>query len=336
MTELTSPPVSVAPARLPHWGLAGATGGLVVLCGISLFVGVNELSPIDFLLGRASDLQWQNLAVSRIPRTLAAVLAGSAMAMAGLLMQTLVRNRFVEPGTVGTTESAATGLLVATLLWPGAPLWAKMAFAVVCALAGTWAFLRLIRALPPSSAIITVPLVGLMLAGIVSAGTTYLAYRFDLLQSLGSWLAGDFSGVLRGRYELLWLAGVVAVAVWWAADRFTVASLGEAHATSLGLDYRTAMRLGLTLVAITSAVSLVVVGGLPFLGLVVPNLATRIIGDNLRDSLGWVAVGGASFVLACDVASRTINHPYEVPVGTVVGVTGAAIFLVLLLRGERR
>ncbi|WP_203568420.1 ABC transporter permease [Aestuariimicrobium ganziense] len=328
MTSLVSPAgVGIRPRG---WMLPLAVLCLVVASLVSLFVGVADLHPLDFLRGTATDDQWLNLMASRIPRTTAVLLAGSALALSGMLMQLLVRNKFVEPGTVGTSESAAAGLLAVTLLWPAAPLAVKMAIAVVFALAGTALFLRLVRSLPPTTSLIAVPLVGMMLAGMVSAATTFVAHRLDLLQTLGVWMAGDFSGVLRGRYELLWLVAGVFVAVWFFADRFTVASLGEAHATSLGLNHRQAMRLGLALVSVASAVCLVVVGNIAFVGLVVPNLVSMVLGDRLRRSLPWVALAGAGFVLACDLVARTINFPYEIPVGTIAGVVGAAVFLVLL------
>ena len=309
-----------------------AVAGVLTLATVSLFVGVNDLSPLDILSGRATDQQWQTLFASRIPRTVAVLLAGSALAMSGLLMQLLVRNKFVEPGTVGTSESAGVGILAATLLWPESPLWVKMLVAILTALAGTALFMRLVNSLPRGESVIAVPLVGLMLSGMIAAATTFVAYRFDLLQTLGVWMAGDFSGVLRGRYEMLWVIAAVFVAVWIAADQFTIASLGKDHASNLGLNYQGAMNLGLAMIAISSAVCLVVVGNIAFVGLVVPNLVSAILGDNLRRSLGWVAVSGAAFVLVCDLLARTINFPYEIPVGTIAGVIGAAIFLGMLLR----
>ncbi|MGA4508122.1 ABC transporter permease [Propionibacteriaceae bacterium G1746] len=335
----TTGPASVTPdARPTHprpargWVFGVAVAVVLVLALVSLFVGVNDLSPLDVLTGRATEQQWQTLFASRIPRTVAVLLAGSALALSGQLMQLLVRNRFVEPGTVGTAESAGAGILLVTLLWPGAPLVVKMLIAILTALAGTALFMRLVNALPRGESVIAVPLVGMMLSGMIAAATTFVAYQTDLLQSLGVWLAGDFSGILRGRYELLWVIGLVFVAVWFAADRFTIASLGESHAHSLGLNYRAAMNLGLALIAIASAVCLVVVGNIAFVGLVIPNLVSAALGDNLRRNLGWVAVSGAGFVLVCDLIARTINYPYEVPVGTIAGVIGAAVFLVLLLR----
>ncbi|MEO7589003.1 MAG: iron chelate uptake ABC transporter family permease subunit [Arachnia sp.] len=333
----TAPDVNDTPAGGPlSWGWLGGLAGLLALAMVSVFVGVADLSPLDFLTGTATDRQWLNLSVSRIPRTVAVLLAGASLALSGLLMQLLVRNRFVEPGTVGTSESAGVGILIAVMVFPSAPLVVKMLIAIVTALIGTALFLRLVRSLPPKAPLVAVPLVGIMLAGVIAAGTTFVAYRFNLMQTIGNWMQGDFSGVLRGRYELLWLLAIMGVLLWVFADRFTLASLGEDHARALGLSYKATLNLGLALVAASSAITLVVVGGIGFVGLVVPNLVTLWRGDNLRRNIGWTALAGSGFVLICDLLSRTLNAPYEIPVGTISGVLGGIVFLALLLTGRMR
>jgi len=314
--------------------LVVAAGAVVGLAVMSLFVGVSDVTPVTLLGPRAADAV-EVLLVSRVPRTVALVLAGASMAVAGMLMQVLARNRFVEPSTVGTVESATLGLLVVTVLAPGAPLAVKMLAATVAALAGTALFLRILRAVPLRSPLV-VPLVGLMLGGIVGAVTTFVALRLDLLQALGSWTTGDFSGVLRGRYELLWVSLVLTVVAWIAADRFTVAGMGQDVSTGLGLDHRRVVSLGLAIVSMVTAVVVVTVGPVPFLGLVVPNLVSLTVGDHLRRAVPWVAVLGAGFVVACDLLGRVVNRPYEIPTGVVVGVVGAAAFLLLLLKRPAR
>ncbi len=307
---------------------------VAALAAISLFIGVSEVSLGSLLSSAAEDRPMQVLLISRIPRTLALILAGSALAVAGLLMQMLARNRFVEPSTAGTVESASLGLLVVTMLAPGWPLLAKMAVAALFALGGTALFMRLLASVPLRSPYV-VPLVGIMLGGVISAATTFIAYRYDLLQTLGAWTMGDFSGVLRGRYELLWLAAGLTVIAYLAADRFTVAGLGEAFTTNLGLDYRRVLALGLSIVAMVTAVIVVTAGAIPFLGLIVPNLVSAVMGDNLRRSIPWIALTGAGLVLASDIVGRLIRFPYEIPIGTVFGVAGSLVFLWLLL-GRRR
>jgi iron complex transport system permease protein len=301
--------------------------GVGVLAVVSLFVGVIDLA------GAPADAP-RLLLVSRIPRTVSVLLTGAALAVVGLIVQMLARNRFVEPSTVGTVEWASLGLLAVTILAPATPVVVKMAVAAVFALAGTAVFLRLLRAVPLRDELV-VPLVGLVLAGVVGAAATFVAFRHDLLQTLSAWTLGDFSGVLAGRYEMLWLVGVLTVVAYVAADRFTVAGMGADHATNLGLDHTAVVRLGLGLVAVVTAVVVVVVGSVPFLGLVVPNLVSLTVGDDVRRGLPWVAVLGAGLVLAADLVGRVVRMPYEVPVGVVMGVLGSALFLWFLLRRPR-
>ncbi len=308
--------------------------GVLALAVTSLFVGVSDVTPAS-LTGPDRAEALEVLLVSRVPRTVAIILSGASMAVAGMIMQMLVRNRFVEPSTAGTVESATLGILVVTVLAPGLPLVGKMGVAMVFALAGTAVFLRILRAVPLRS-VLVVPLVGLMLGGVISAVTTFFAYRLDLMQSLASWTTGDFSGVLRGRYELLWISFALTVVAYVAADRFTVAGMGQDVTTNLGLNHRRVVSLGLVVVSMVTAVVVVTVGIVPFLGLVVPNVVSLLVGDHMRRAVPWVVVLGAGFVLACDLLGRVVNQPYEVPTGVVVGVVGSALFLFLLLRRPAR
>ena len=122
---------------------------IIVLAVVSMFVGVTNVSFSAVVSGDPA--AWHILTVSRLPRTAAVLLSGLAMAVAGLIMQLMVRNRFVEPSTAGTVESATAGILVATILLPAAPLLGKMGIAAVFALVGTAIFLTIIRRVPSRS-----------------------------------------------------------------------------------------------------------------------------------------------------------------------------------------
>lgn len=316
-----------------HGWLALVLAVAVVLSLLSISIGAGDFSFAGLLAG--TDTQaWQLFAVSRLPRTVALLLAGMALAVAGLIMQMLVRNRFVEPSTAGTIESATLGILAVMLLAPDTPVLGKMLVATVFAMAGTLAFLGLLRRIPLRSPYL-VPLVGLILGGVVQAVTTFFAVRHDMLQTLHAWTVGDFSGVLRGRYELLWIGFGLAGAAYVAADRFTVAGMGQQFTTNLGLDYRKLTLAGLLIVSAIASVVVVTAGSIPFLGLIVPNVVSLLFGDNMRRSVPWVALLGGVFVLACDIVGRLVDYPYEIPIGTVVGIVGSVLFLVLLLRGRR-
>ena len=316
-----------------RWHVAAALVGLVLAGSASLFIGVGDLTPADLL--DPDEAQTRVLWTSRVPRLLAILLAGSAMAVAGLVMMHLTRNRFVSPQTAGTTEWVGLGIVVATLWFGGSSVLGKMSIGVVFALAGTALFVWLLQRMVLTD-VVVVPLVGILLGGVVTAATTFLAYRFDLLQSMDVWMNGDFSGVLAGRYELLWLVLAATVLAYLWADRFSVAGMGESFAINLGVPYTRVVMVGLAIASVVTAIVVVSVGSIPFLGLVVPNLVTLAMGDNLRRVLPVTALTGAAFVLVCDVLARTIRYPYEVPAGMVGGVVGGVLFVWLLLRARRR
>ncbi len=307
----------------------------LLLAIVSLFVGVRDVSPFALFHGTADQRDLMVLVASRVPRTIALLLAGCGMAIAGTIMQMLARNRFVEPSTAGTVESAGLGMLTVLLIAPDMPVILKMLVAGAFAMAGTAVFLSILRAIPLRS-ILMVPLVGIMLGGMISAVTTFFAYRFDLLQSMGAWANGDFSIVLRGRYEILWIAFALTVTAYIAADRFTVAGMGEDFSSNLGLNYRKVMTLGLVIVSMVTACVVVTAGVVPFLGLIVPNVVSMIMGDNLRRSLPWIGLCGAALVLVCDIIGRVINAPFEIPVGAVLGIVGSFFFLYMLLGRRNR
>ncbi len=308
-------------------GLWGAFA-LVVCAGLSLFVGVIDVTPMDLLQDpKALSL----LVISRFPRTAAVIITGASLAVTGMIMQMLVRNRFVEPMTAGTGQGAALGILIVTLVLPSASLITKMVIASAIALITSLGFLAIVRRLPVTQPLL-VPLVGIAYGGIVGAAVTFTAYQTDLLQFIDIWINGEFSGVLKGRYELLWVAALVALLAYFAADQFSIIGLGQTASINLGLNYKQVVLMGLIAISVVTTLTVITVGMIPFLGLVIPNIISRHLGDNLRATLPVTALSGAIILLACDMLGRVLRYPYEIPVGTVFGVVGAITFLWLLYR----
>lgn len=300
---------------------------VAALLVLSLFTGVYDI------FGAEDGAEM--FAITRIPRTVALVLAGAAMAMCGLIMQLLTQNRFVEPTTTGTTEWAGLGLLLVMILMPQPTIMERMVGAVIAAFIGTMVFFLVLRRVSLRSSLI-VPIIGIMLGAVIGSISTFIALQTDMLQNLGVWFAGSFTSVLRGQYEVLWIVALVVLVVFFVADRFTVAGLGEDISTNVGLNYNRIILLGTALIAIATGVVTVVVGNLPFLGLIVPNIVSMVRGDDLRSNLPWVCLLGIAIVTVCDLIGRTIIAPFEVPVSLVLGVLGAAVFIFLLLRQRRR
>ena len=299
---------------------------LLALSVLSLFVGVIDLS--------ADAEAWSLVAVSRFPRTAAALITGASLAVAGAIMQLLARNRFVEPMTAGTGHGAALGILLVTIFSPSASLGVKMLLASSTALITSFGFLAIVRRLPVTQPIL-VPLVGLVYGGLIGAGVTFVAFQSDLLQYIEIWMSGELSGILQGRYELLWIAAIVAVASYLVADQFAILGMGKSVSLNLGLNYDLIVLLGLLVVSVVTALTVVVVGMITFVGLVVPNIVSRLMGDDLRSTLPTIAALGAGLVLACDIAGRLVRYPFEIPVGTILGVIGTFVFLWLLFAKPR-
>ena len=305
--------------------------GVGVLAVVALLIGslmVGEYSILDNQDG------WTMFFTTRVPRTIALILAGAAMAMSGLVMQLLTQNRFVEPTTTGTTEWAGLGLLFSLIVLPHSSVLVKMVIAVVFAFAGTMVFFAFLRRVTLRSSLI-VPIIGIMLGAVVSAVSSYVALTTDTLQQLGIWFMGSFTSVYEGQYEVLWVVLLVLVAVYFYADKLTVAGLGEDIATNIGLNYQRMILIGTGLIAVATGVVTVVVGALPFLGLIVPNVVSMLRGDDLRSNLPWVCLLGIAIVTVCDLLGRIIIAPFEMPVSVILGVVGAAVFVVLIVRSTK-
>ncbi len=302
---------------------------LIVLSIASIFIGVKDIKPTDIL--HLDQGQLQILLVSRLPRLISIIVAGISLSISGLIMQQLSRNKFVSPTTAGTMDSAKLGVLVSLLLFTSASPLEKMLVAFIFALAGTFLFMQILKRIKFKDTIF-IPLVGIMFGNIISSITTFFAYKYDLIQNINSWLQGDFSMIMKGRYEILYLSIPLVIIAFLYANRFTVAGMGEDFAANLGMNYNRVLNIGLIIVALISALVVLTVGMIPFLGLIIPNIVSIYRGDNLKNSLPHTALLGAVFVLACDILGRIVIYPYEISIGLTVGVIGSGIFLYLLMR----
>lgn len=308
--------------RIQYWVLI-----LIVLSAISLFVGVINISVND--LFNLTDAQKQTILISRIPRLITILIAGASLSISGLIMQKLSQNAFVSPTTAGTMESARLGILVAILLFAGASPLVKMGLAFLFALLGTFLFMKILNRIRYKD-VVFVPLVGLMFGGIIGSISTFIAYKHDLIQNLASWLIGDFSMVMSGRYELIYISIPLMIIAYLYAHQFSIAGLGEDFSKNLGLKYQQVVNIGLAIVAMTTASVILTVGMIPFLGLIVPNIISLYKGDNIRTTLPYTALLGAIIVLACDILGRIIIYPYEIPISVTIGILGSLLFIWLL------
>ncbi|RIL72425.1 ABC transporter permease [Staphylococcus devriesei] len=305
---------------------------LVILSIISLFVGVSQLSLADIF--HLNEEQRNILFSSRIPRTVSILLSGSSLALAGLIMQQMMQNKFVSPTTAGTVEWAKLGILLSLVFFPHGHILIKLLFAVALSLAGTFLFVKLINFIRVKE-VIFVPLLGIMIGGIVSSFTTFIALRTNALQSIGNWLNGNFAIITSGRYEVLYLVIPILIVAFVFANHFTIAGMGKDFSHNLGVSYEKIINIALFITAALTALVVVTVGTLPFLGLIVPNIISIFRGDHLKHALPHTLMLGSIFVLIADIIGRLIVYPYEINIGLTIGVFGTVIFLILLMKGRK-
>jgi iron complex transport system permease protein len=261
------------------------------------------------------------------------MLAGAGLSIAGLIMQQIVQNRFAAPSTTGTIDWAMLGYMVALLLFADMSGWVHLITIFAFSVFGTVVFVRFLQRLKFKSTVM-VPLIGIMYGNVVSAMTTFIAYKYDLVQALGSWTVANFASVLRGNYEFLYIALPVSLLAYGYANKFSAASVGETFAKNIGLNYQRIVMIGVILVAVLSSSVVMIVGMIPFLGLIVPNIVSLFIGDNMRRNLPWTAYTGVLLVLSCDILGRLIIFPYEVPISMIISILGGGVFIYLILRDK--
>lgn len=267
----------------------------------------------------------------RLPRTVVIILAASALSIAGLIMQSLSRNKFISPQTAGTTDAAGLGVLISILLLGSQSIYIRFSFAFVFAMISSMLFMYLLSKIKFKN-IVYVPLVGMMYGALIGSVTTLIGHRTDTLQVIASLNLGSFSKITLLNSSLLIILIPAIVLAFVYASAFSIISLGEDFSINLGINYKATMFLGIGIVSIVAAAVYIVVGPLPFLGLIIPNIVTMYYGDHVKKNLLDVALFGSSFVLLNDIISRLIRFPYEISVGLTMGITGAVIFLFLILK----
>ncbi|MGI7125546.1 ABC transporter permease [Campylobacter coli] len=302
---------------------------LVVFGMISLFIGVIRINLDDIF--SLSTTQLEIILLTRIPRLIAILLTGMSLSICGLIMQQLTQNKFVSPTTAGTMDCAKFGILISLIFFAGASFFAQALIASIFALLGSFIFIQILRKIKLKD-VIFVPLIGLMFGGIINAITTFFAYALNYIQNIQGWLQGSMANVMQGNYELLYISLPLFILAYFLAHKITIAGMGEDLALNLGVSYNTILFLGLIIVSIITSVVIVSIGVIPFLGLIIPNLVAIYRGDNLKKNLIYIALCGALFLLICDIISRLVIFPFEMPLSITTGVLGSLIFIFLLLK----
>ncbi|HCY2232982.1 vitamin B12 ABC transporter permease BtuC [Escherichia coli] len=298
---------------------------------LSLCAGEQWISPGDWFSPRGELFVWQ----IRLPRTLAVLLVGAALAISGAVMQALFENPLAEPGLLGVSNGAGVGLIAAVLLGQGQlPNWALGLCAIAGALIITLILLRFARRHLSTSRLL---LAGVALGIICSAlmtWTIYFSTSVDLRQ-LMYWMMGGFGGV-DWRQSWLMLA-LIPVLLWICCQSrpMNMLALGEISARQLGLPLWFWRNVLVAATGWMVGVSVALAGAIGFIGLVIPHIL-RLCGlTDHRVLLPGCALAGASALLLADIVARLALAAAELPIGVVTATLGAPVFIWLLLKARR-
>ncbi|HBL6567512.1 TPA: vitamin B12 ABC transporter permease BtuC [Escherichia coli] len=298
---------------------------------LSLCAGEQWISPGDWFSPRGELFVWQ----IRLPRTLAVLLVGAALAISGAVMQALFENPLAEPGLLGVSNGAGVGLIAAVLLGQGQlPNWALGLCAIAGALVITLILLRFARRHLSTSRLL---LAGVALGIICSALMTWAIYfstSVDLRQ-LMYWMMGGFGGV-DWRQSWLMLA-LIPVLLWICCQSrpMNMLALGEISARQLGLPLWFWRNVLVAATGWMVGVSVALAGAIGFIGLVIPHIL-RLCGlTDHRVLLPGCALAGASALLLADIVARLALAAAELPIGVVTATLGAPVFIWLLLKARR-
>lgn len=301
------------------------------------------------LLGKGSEKNLRIVWLARMPRIMAAVLAGLGLSVAGATMQSILRNPLGSPSTMGISSAAAFGAAFSILyLGAGSTLssgadsiiinnpYITTISAFAFAMVSTIMILLLVKLIDATPG--TLILAGVALGSLFQAGTLSLEYFTSDETSLAAFIAWTFGDLGKANWDkIMILAIVVLPIVLYFIKKswdFNALDSGDETAKSLGVDIHRTRILGMIFSSLVTAVVVSFFGIVSFVGLVVPHIVRRVIGGDERYLIPASVFFGAAFLLACDTAARTVISPEILPVGILTSFMGAPIFLYVLIKGR--
>ena len=319
-------------------GLIALLAGLLALSGVaSLAFGAVSIPPgevIAALLGRGSGTTASIVLYARLPRLCGCLLAGAALACAGVIIQGVLNNPLAAPNVIGVNSGAGLATALCCALAPGAVRLTPIA-AFLGALVGV--LLVLFIAERAGAARITLVLAGVAISSMFGAGIdAVVTFVPDALSGYTDFRVGGVKNLSMARLApAFWVILIALLIALSLSNELDLLLLGRETAQSLGLPAKW-LRLALLMVAAALAGAAVSFAGLlGFVGLLVPHIMRRLLGEDSFPLLLSSALGGGLLLTVCDLASRLIFAPFELPLGVVLSLTGGPFFIWLLLKQRR-
>lgn len=324
---------------------------IALFCSAVVAVGIgNYQVSIPELVGglfqenlpKALAMQWYIVSELRLPRVVLAALVGTLLAMAGCVMQGLIRNPLADPGLIGISAGAAAAAAFAMAIMPPlipqlAPYWV-MVCAFVGALATVWLVLKF-SATTAGIAIATLILAGVAIQAVAQTIIGAISYvaTDDALRQISYWNMGSLAAASWSKVAILTVVALICgFGFIRSRQALNLLALGEKEAAYLGLNVNRYKNILLWLVALSVAVATAFCGIIGFVGLVVPHICRGLIGVDHKYLLPFSAVTGALLMVVADTLSRTLFSPQEVPIGIITSAIGAPFFLYILWQNKEQ
>ncbi|SDK07329.1 FecCD family ABC transporter permease [Alkalibacterium thalassium] len=320
--------------------LISSIAALVLIMIVSISIGVSDIGWRDiiesFTAFDSSSTSHVIIRDLRIPRILAAALVGAFLAVSGVIMQALTLNPLASPSIMGVTSGSAFMIAVAFAFYPQSNYWQLILWSFAGAGLGTGmvflvgSFSK--RGLTP----VKLALAGAAVSALLQSLSTIIAIHFNVARDISFWFAGGVAGV---RMESVRVIGILAfaglIAAFALSRSLTIMGLGEEMAKGLGIRIGWIKFVSVLVVLILTGAAVSIAGTVGFVGLVIPHVAKKVMGMNYRWVIPGSAVFGAGLLVLADIAARTINPPYETPVGALTGLIGVPFFLLLARKKGR-
>jgi iron complex transport system permease protein len=323
------------------WTIAGFGALALAACVLAPLVGSTHISlanVFDRTRPYAGNIDAQIFFVARLPRVLAAALVGSALALAGVVFQALLRNPLASPDTLGVSAGASLGAMLAITFGAGFSL-AGISTVPLASFAGSLGALAIVYGLSvvrrSGTSTMVLLLGGVTLTALLSAVMGLVQFAADFTQTFRNvrWMMGSLD---VASYTPI-VGALMPMALAWAGMAtlprvLDLVSVGSESAAARGVDVARMERTALVSASLATGAAVSLAGPVAFVGIIVPHLVRLIVGADHRLVLPGSALLGAALLIACDVVARTVMAPLELPVGIVTAIVGGPVFLWLLFR----
>lgn len=312
---------------------------LIAIFVIAMVFGAANTTLSDLWLALTSNVQGDKISILReirLPREIAAIFVGAALAISGAIMQGMTRNPLADPGLIGLTAGANAALAV-TIAWiPSVNYFGIMIACFIGAAIGAIMVLSMGTIKKGGFSPLRLVLAGAAVTAFLHAVSEGIGIYYKISKDVSMWTAGGLIGTTWSQLQIIIPVIVVGIVIAvFFSRQLTILSLSEEVAVGLGQKTMRIKAILFIVVIALAGASVALVGNMAFIGLMVPHIVRAIVGTDYRFIIPMSAICGASFMLFADTLGRTINIPYETPVAAIVALMGLPFFLIIVRKGGK-